>query len=442
MSTWLHLFNYHTIKLPNYLICLLIFLASTAAGQTEVRGFVFDSFDQQPIEGVAVSSRIQKIGTTTDSTGRFTILVKSLPVELNFARPGFSSQKIRVSDSLDFIVFLQPNSLLEPVVIYAEKEQRMAGNKTRSIWNYAWLDDQLVVCDYGTSLDDARLVYLTLDGDTISYIDCPVRPVDMFNDCLGGAHLQGKDSTYQFYYHEGKMGYLPAEANFMINFFLRRCAAEDDYNLYFAIQDGDSIVDNSETSYKYRSANDEMWYFRGSKELADRYLFCKITDDFTKRMKKEEGSYGISPLGKTSMESAQSLAASRVFFDKIMIKEIYAPLYCANDSVYIIDHINNGILRFDHFGNYSSKVPIYYSGNKNFKRQCFQDPYTARVYVRFEKSGITFLRELNLQTGALGEEIRLPHVFLENISIRNGFVYYLHRDDSSREDRLLSRYRL
>ena len=89
MSTCLHLFNYHTttlphyqtIKLPNCLICLLILLASTAAGQTEVRGFVFDSFDQQPIEGVAVSSRIQKLGTTTDSTGRFTILVKSLPVE-------------------------------------------------------------------------------------------------------------------------------------------------------------------------------------------------------------------------------------------------------------------------------------------------------------------------------------------------------------------------
>jgi hypothetical protein len=408
----------------------------------DLRGYVFDSFDQLPIEGVSVSSRIQKVGTTTDSSGHFKIEVKSLPVELSFARPGFTTQKIRVSDSLDFIVFLQPNSMLEPVVIYAENEQRMAGNEKRSIWNYAWLDEQLVVCDYGTSLNDARLVYLTLDGDTISSIDCPVKPIDMFNDCLGGAHIQGKDSTYQFYYHEGKMGYLPAEANFMINFFLRRCAAEDDYNLYFAIQDGDSIVNNSDASYKYRSANDEMWYFRGSKELADRYLFCKITDDVTKKLKQEEGSYGISPLGKTSMESAQSLAASRVFFDKIMIKEIYAPLYCANDSVYIIDHINNGILRFDHFGNYSSKVPIYYSSNKNFKRQCFQDPYTGRVYVRFEKSGVTFLRELNLHSGALGEEIRLPHVFLENISIRNGFVYYLHRDDASREDRLLSRYRL
>jgi hypothetical protein len=159
-------------------------------------------------------------------------------------------------------------------------------------------------------------------------------------------------------------------------------------------------------------------------------------------MKKEEGSYGISPLGKTSMESAQSLAASKVFFDKIMIKEIYAPLFCANDSVFIIDHINNGILKFDHFGNYANKVPIYYAGHRNFKRECLQDPYTGRIFVRFEKNGVTFLRELNLNSGALSEEIRLPHVFLENISIRNGFVYYLHRDDNAREDRLLSRYRL
>lgn len=430
------------MKSVTVIVCAVVLLFSLRGNSQTVTGYVLDAFDQRPIPETFVHSRIQEVATYSDSLGFFKIEASSFPIEIKLSRVGYKEQKIRLYNAEPIVVFLQPTSFLDPVIIQAQEASVVAGNRQHSVWSYAWMQDQLVICDYTNSLKDAQLVLLSEDQDTLAKCPTPVIPVDMFSDCLGNAHIQGKDSTYQIYLGENALEVFPGEGNFMINYFLRRCVAQDDYNLYFAINDGDSLRDGTESTFKYRTHDYEMWYFRGSKALSERHLFCKITDEFALKMKREESSYGRSPFGATSMESAQSLAASRVFFDKIMMKQIYAPLYVVGNEVVILDHVNNVILHYAPSGTFQLKVPIYYGDNLNFKRQCFQDAANQRIYALFEEKGRYFLMEVNPTTGSLGEAIYIEHAFPENISIRNGFVYYLHREPGHHATRLLSRQKL
>ncbi|MFZ4785352.1 MAG: hypothetical protein ACOYLH_07725 [Flavobacteriales bacterium] len=420
--------------------CLLLL---PQRGQTQIiHGYVLDAFDQRPIPETYVHSRIQEVAAYTDSLGFFQVRADKFPIEIKVSRMGYREQSIRLYNADTVIVFLQPSSFLDPVIVQAQNASVVAGNERRSIWSYAWCNDQLVICDYSNSLKDARLVLLSEDQDTLAKCPSPVTPVEMFSDCLGNAHLQGKDSTYQVVFYDDSLGVLPGEGNFMINYFLRRCVAQDDFNLYFAINDGDSLRDGGDGGFNYRTHDYEMWYFRGSKALGERHLFCKVTDEFALKMKKEESSFGHSPFGQTSMESDHSLAASRVFFDKILLKKIYAPLFVVDREVVILDHANNVILKYAPSGKLQSKVTMYYGNNLNFKQQCIQDGYTQRIYALFEEKGKYFLKEVFTATGHLGESIFIEHAFPENITIRNGFVYYLHRDRTNHATHLLSRQKL
>ncbi len=425
------------------LLSLLICISWSLSGQFVIRGRVYDAIMKDPIEEVRVFSSNASEVVSTDSLGFFKIALKSLPAEISFQHVGYYPEKFKVSDPEPMEVYLESSSWLNSIQIGTSKSDEVAGTKERWIWDYALMDRFIVVCDYGTSLQDARLVCLNENGDTIAIGNCPTKPLEMFTDCEGNVQVQGKDSTYQVVVTSEGITCLKGEHNLMINKFLRRCVDQDDVNYYFAVPDG-GIHEYKRGRRVVEEKNDEMWYFRGSKELNERFGFWVVQDAWVKKMKDEEDSFGRNPAtGQyASSRAGDEGRFDRIFFNQIFIKEIYAPLFSFQDTVYVFDHANGRIEKFSKWGIHQYSTPISYHASRDFKRQILRDHLSGFFYAVFEKNATTYLCKLDPHSGAISNKYAIPYPFPKKIEVLNGYVYFLHREDDSNDAQLLSKMKM
>lgn len=426
------------------LLPLLFWLFSESIlAQYTVNGIVLDAISKDPISDVRVFSISAKEFATSDSSGKFSIIIQKLPANISFKRVGYYDETFQISDSEWMEVYLESSSWLSTIDIGNSKIENVAGTTKRWIWDYALMNRYIVVCDYGNSLEDARLVCLTEFGDTVAKGLCPVRPLELFTDCEGNVQLQGKDSTYQVVISSNGISYLKGEDNLMINKFLRRCVDEDDINFYFAVPDGGEHV-YRRGRRKVEQRNDEMYYFRGSKEENKRFGFWVVTDGWTKGMKEAEKSFGKNPINGELISSRTGDVGrfDRIFFNQIFIKEIYAPLFSHQDTVFIFDHPNGRIEKFSKWGSPLGSTFITYSASSNFERQILRDEISGLFYAVFKKNNMHYLCKLNPHTGVISDKILIPHAFVEKMEIRNGYLYFLTRTEDQMKSKVLQRIKL
>lgn len=118
------------IQMKPLLICLSLFLLSTAAwAQREVAGQVVDDENKAPIQGVNITVKGSKVGTTTDVDGNFRLSVPSTAKTLVFTYSGFDSKEVAIGSGQDqYQVSLAKNvQALNEVVIavaYGEQEKK------------------------------------------------------------------------------------------------------------------------------------------------------------------------------------------------------------------------------------------------------------------------------------------------------------------------------
>jgi len=66
--------------------------------------------------------------------------------------------------------------------------------------------------------------------------------------------------------------------------------------------------------------------------------------------------------------------------------------------------------------------------------------FDDKVYTRFRQDGITSLREIDLKSGALINNITIPEfVHIENIRINNNIIYFLYKEKINQEYKQLYR---
>ena len=127
------------------------------------------------------------------------------------------------------------------------------------------------------------------------------------------------------------------------------------------------------------------------------------------------------------------------------------------DDVYIIDNLNNRLLKFDKNGNVKSTITIHCNtttnnnvcqlleeeGGRIWKNNIIIDTYdTSNVYMMWKDGIKSKLFVLNLLTGLLKFIKTLPHLFPTKIMIYNKKIYYLYKKPGNLRDSGLYRTEL
>lgn len=128
------------------------------------------------------------------------------------------------------------------------------------------------------------------------------------------------------------------------------------------------------------------------------------------------------------------------FTQSVYYKELYAPMFERNDSVFVFDHYKNWMYRYSKKGDLLDSLPIYYHlqpKQTGWKKLLVQDQTTGQIYIVFDKAGWVSLRRFDAATGKLEESIPLYFRYPENIQIRSNTVYYTYRPFETAQKKFL-----
>jgi hypothetical protein len=422
----------------------VVFMQHKALAQINISGTVQDAMSGRRLEHAVV---IKDQGTwmdVTDEEGNFSFDVFELPVNIVVRLFGYQTKEITVNSTVPLDIYLTSEIfLLGEIDIAATASERVAGNARRSIWDYAWLDNQLLLCEYGTSLSRASMLLLDLHGDTIARAESPARPVKLLNDCASGAYLMSRDSLWEYYVQDGVLLHDIAESAALENRVLRYCVGQNETQIYFAVPSGQEWRTGEDVyAFKYKTNNHVMRYYAFDRATEKLRTLTQIEDVEVRKLKADEIAYGKGPQPVKSAGSAFSEAASQYFFWTIMCREIDAPMYHVRDSLYILDHTTGNIIVMDDSGKEERRIKIDYHLLPCYQRASLVSQQGDRLYAVFESGGMVSLAQIDLDNGRLKPGISIPHIFPEHITIHDNTIYYLSRDEKVREARVLNRLRM
>jgi hypothetical protein len=142
---------------------------------------------------------------------------------------------------------------------------------------------------------------------------------------------------------------------------------------------------------------------------------------------------------------AEIWVGANYFTQSIYYKELYAPLFHRNDSLFVFDYYKDKLYTFDAKGNELDSVGIYHHYNPRstgWQKQLVQDRETGQIYAVFDRAGYTYLGWVDTKTGEITEQVKLHYRYVDKVAVHGNFVYYIYREFESTDKKTLFRERL
>jgi hypothetical protein len=137
---------------------------------------------------------------------------------------------------------------------------------------------------------------------------------------------------------------------------------------------------------------------------------------------------------------AEIWVGANFFTQSIYYKEVYAPMFQHNDSVYVFNYPKDRLEVYNKFGECKDSIAIYHHYNAKqtgWQTQLIQDKITGAVYAIFEKTGTTYLGLIDLKTGTIKEKVKLGFRYVDKIRVHNNLAYYVYRPFESIQKKFL-----
>jgi len=142
---------------------------------------------------------------------------------------------------------------------------------------------------------------------------------------------------------------------------------------------------------------------------------------------------------------AEIWVGANFFTQSIYYKEVYAPLFQKNDTIYVFNYPKDRLEKYNRLGDLINSVAIYHhyhSKQTGWKRELIQDKTTGVVYAIYEKMGTTYLGIVNFQTGEISEKVKLGFRYVDKIRVQDNSVYYVYRPFESTQKKFLYKEKL
>lgn len=415
-----------------------------------VRFEIVDKTYKEGIQNVNATLQINNktIIRSSNSKGRISVYVPN-NAQLNYqlTHPLFESysgtKKVALKSSADtsFIsveMLSYKGKTLNSVTVKAPGiPDTVFESKRLSVADFELLKNgQMVLLAYPKQLKKGSELLLYDGVEVVNTFSVPGTAEELVRDYRGNPHVLCKDNVYGLYVSNSQIGistldkayylkYLApiVDTNYSKMFFSNFSKDYPAFD-YFAFDQFDS------TYSKIIEIEDELMMELYRSEY-------KWVDVRTKLWaKNKEYETGID---------AEIWVGANYFTQSLYYKELYAPMFVKNDTVFVFDYYKDKLFKFDAAGNRLDSVAIYHHyqpKTTGWKKQLIQDQTTGEVYAVFDIAGFTYLGLVNLQTGEIKEKVKLEFRYIDKIAIQDNFVYYIYRPFESTQKKFLYKERL
>lgn len=420
-------------------LTLILFTASAAIswcqGDIIIKGKVVNE-SGTPVRNASVQIDIHN--ARTNANGYFTLKNGNFPAQITVK----ANQYNVFTDILLFPEKWKDTMLVSVVMTTKETQLEEVTVSAESKFFWVYPRKQANVLDFKVEEDGNIILccsdehnyflrHLNESGDEMYETSIRKHPKQIRQDCGGKFHLVYNDSIYETSIVGQSVGIFSPLPYYKAIGLLDNCSYSDDTSIiirtymnqkqYLEYQLITKKTRSSKTLYvsEDRQKNRQLKdYQRENKQTVGEIL-------------KESNANHSDKLSndRSDFRKAYERWTTQTFYDLILLKPIYAPLFELNDSIIIFDHPNDSAIVFTKTGVRVRSFPISYQYFKGWKSELIPNIEKTSIYARFERDGITSLRKINLLTGKTEEVVQIKdHIYPEHIQIRKDFIYYVYKD--------------
>ena len=434
------------------LVSLIIFSFSVISQDyLIVKGTIRDSLNHNPIENVVVTSEMGGERTVSNIKGEYKLkLPKWSGLEITFYHPSYK----------EFYFYLPPDSKYKEVIILdlnlmmkshkinsvnltynKKKPDTMFASKVFNISDFEFYgDDKYIFLTYEKRLEkQSEIVYARKDQSIIDRFIVPEEALELRRDFMGYVNLYCEYNIYRITIENEK-------------FKLYKLPKED-FKLMI-----EPVVDSIKCDYyysNYRWDIPEFNYYVYDRVDSTNHKIKTVVNNETAEqyyyeyyyLTNKERVYAMKMEARTGI--SRHVIANQIsgYTSTLLYRPAYAPMFKHQDTMLVFDHYANQIFKFgENDTTPCSVIDIDYhlvKDWKTWKRELVQDEsQTQYVYALFLIDTRYFLKKINTYDGKIESITKLTHKYVENIMIRDNYVYYTYKPFDTMQKKFLYREQL
>lgn len=367
------------------------------------------------------------LGATKNGEVEFATSQNSLVI--NFSHLAYQQKQVRANNIQDKDTLLLNLVLtgkifgIGEVSISAEANSLAYQNEVINVMDYEFYNNSiLMLCGLGKN---KQLRLASGNGYDITSMFLPKGAKAIYKDCLNNIHLLYKDSVYVVQFSDTSLYLVDPYPRSEFEETAALCEAAIGRNLIIArIGDLEQEVNfflKPEGTTQY----DFLKRIVNHKDQAIARNYARVYGDF-----RDEGTSSASLNTRSSLQGLRNLDRSYTFFKYVLSVPLFAPIYEIEKQFVLFDTYNGVIEWYTPQGIPVQTKKVDFKEQKDWANLLLFDKEQEQVYVFKTDGPKKYVQKLSLESGNLGESINLKkHPFAENYKIKDGYIYYLYRED-------------
>jgi len=437
------------------LFLTFLFISKSFFGQKDSAILIITVSDSRTAEGINnvkstftfSFSETPKIKFTNGSGKTSLFVFPNTIVNYDFSHPLYSSfskskkiGNVKNGDTILVDVELNPitsRTLREVVVRPPGTPDTVFNSEELSVADFEVLHDgRLVLLVYPKQLKKGSELLLYDGYQVISSFDIPDVAEEIFRDFRGNAQVICKENVFGLELENDKVNIVQLPKDYFMS--------------YIA-----PIIDTSTTKMFFSNFNKDypaFDYFAYDQLDSAYKKIVKIEDELMMELYRSEYKWVDvrTKLWAKQKEietgiDAEIWVGANYFTQSIYYKELYAPMFVKNDSIFVFNYYKDQLMIFDKNGEALDSLAIYHHYNPKltgWQKKIIQDRYTGNIYAIFDKDGYSSVGLIDLSNGEISEKVKLSFRYVEKIRIHNNYIYYVYRPFESAQRKFLYRERL
>jgi hypothetical protein len=437
------------IRFYLFLVFIVSSFLSIAQDSTLVSVTVVSKTDKETVQNVLATVVIGNTSfyQTSDMRGKIEFKAPlGVGIDFKLSHSFYaSSQEFKriprnAPDTLDFtfeMAFLKMKELREIVIRPPGVPDTVYESKRLHVADFELMNDgNILLLAYPKRLKKGSELIIYDGQKELINFQVPKKAKELIHDFRGNPHVVCEDMIYGIQRDGQKVGIAQIP--------------KDYYMTYVA-----PVVDTNDSKMYFSNFNPDYPAFDYFAFDALDSAYKKITevkDDLMMELYRSEYKWVDvrTKLWAKNLEiqtgvDAEIYVGANYFTQSIYYKQVYAPMFHRNDSLFLFDYYKDKLFTFNKEGDAIDSVEIYHHYNPKstgWDKQLIQDEGTGEIYAVYDRSGFTYLGLIDTQTGEIKEQVKLEYRYVDKIAIQDNFVYYIYREFESIDKRMLWKERL
>lgn len=420
---------------------MVITLPVISFSQTIITGKIKDNTGHN-LPGVNIYIDKTSTGTVTGADGNYFLRInKQPPFTINYSHVGYETISKPISknmwrDSLVIDAVLKISQSILPthtVNAYAAPETVFASIEY-NVADFEFYKDKLILLTYKNKIEkDAEIIL----ADEKSVVICNKKILfaakELFRDYQGNINIVCRDTVFRILVSRDEIFLLPVDFN-DFNELIRPCIDTLENNIIF------SDYNPAYPAFNYYSFSADKKKISPIRNITDEPLMREFRFEYYFLQPKEKLRARRLAL-EYKMDKHLIAAAMTGFQRSFYYTPLYAPLFVINDSVLIFDHYENKLYCYNEYNEPVDSVGIDYHRLKNekWKKELIKDEFNNKIYSIYERNGFYYLKGIDRASGKITSSFKLHYKYVENVKVKNDYVFYTYRPFESLRKKFLYR---